>query len=226
MPKKGYKQTEEHRVKGGATRVGKHRSEETKAKISAANKGKTLSEETKAKLSTVNRGKTFSEETKAKMSERQKGKPKSKEHKAKLSESQKGRTFSEEHKAKLSAAMRGKTGALASNWQGGISFEPYCPLFNEELKERVRIWQDRRCLRCGKTEEENRVRLSVHHVEYEKSACCTGKPVCFAALCTSCHTKTNGDRDRWEAIFHHILDELYDGRSYYTKEEFQNLEYR
>jgi hypothetical protein len=30
-----------------------------------------------------------------------------------------------------------------ANWQGGISFEPYCILFNNEFKERVReFWEE------------------------------------------------------------------------------------
>jgi hypothetical protein len=32
--------------------------------------------------------------------------------------------------------------------------------------------------------------------------------------------KTNHNREYWEAIFHIIIDEIYDGRSYYTKEEY------
>ena len=78
---------------------------------------------------------------------------------------------------------------------------------------------EERCIICGVHKNNERRNLSVHHVEYSKSACCDGKPVQFAALCTSCHMKTNYDRPRWEAMIHMIIDEIYGGRSYYTKSE-------
>jgi hypothetical protein len=76
---------------------------------------------------------------------------------------------------------------------------------------------------CGKDETVNGKCLSIHHVEYNKAACCDGKPVQFAALCHSCHSKTNHDRSRWEAMLHRIIDEIYGGRSYFTKEEWEAL---
>lgn len=115
----------------------------------------------------------------------------------------------------------GRSGENAPNWQGGISFEPYCPKFNENLKERVRLFFENRCVLCGKPAKEDGRSLSVHHVEYDKQACCNGKPVHFSALCRSCHMRTNFNREQWEAIIHRIIDELYDGRSYYTKEEYK-----
>lgn len=107
-----------------------------------------------------------------------------------------------------------------SNWKGGISFEPYCPKFNDDLKKRVREFFDNKCILCGNPKELNGKNLHVHHVEYNKQACCDGLPVHFAALCIHCHMKTNFDRTRWENIMHIIIDEIYDGRSYFTKEEF------
>lgn len=109
------------------------------------------------------------------------------------------------------------------SWKGGISFEPYCPKFNKDLKERVRAYFGFCCMICGKTEEENGRALSVHHVEYDKKACCDGKPVQFSALCHHCHSKTNFDRERWESMLHRVILEIYNGRSYYTKEEYKKL---
>jgi transposase len=109
------------------------------------------------------------------------------------------------------------------NWKGGISFEPYCPKFNNDLKERVRAFFDYTCITCGKSTEENNGQLAVHHVEYDKQACCHGKPIHFAAMCHRCHSITNFHRDEWEIMLHRIIDEIYDGRSYYTKEEYENL---
>lgn len=72
-----------------------------------------------------------------------------------------------------------------------------------------------------KNNRKNGKNLCVHHVEYDKSACCHGKPIHFAAMCHRCHSKTNFDRERWEAMMHRIIDEIYDGRSYYTKDEYK-----
>jgi hypothetical protein len=66
-------------------------------------------------------------------------------------------------------------------------------------------------------------KLHCHHVEYNKQACCDGEPVHFAALCNNHHGESNFDRARWEAMLHRIIDEIYGGRSYYTKEEWEAL---
>lgn len=114
-------------------------------------------------------------------------------------------------------------GANCSTWKGGISYEPYCPKFNNDLKRRVRDFFDNECVVCGKSTKDNKKNLSVHHVEYDKQACCDGLPVQFVALCGSCHCRTNNNRDRWENMFHVIIDEMYNGRSYYTKEEYKSI---
>lgn len=115
------------------------------------------------------------------------------------------------------------TGKNNSHWLGGISFEPYCPKFNDDLKKRIRAFFDNRCVLCGKTSESNGKKLDCHHVEYNKQACCDGKPVHFAALCRSCHDMTRKDRDRWEEMLHRVINEVYGGKSYFTKEEYVNL---
>ncbi len=115
------------------------------------------------------------------------------------------------------------SGANNPAWKGGISFEPYCPKFNKDLKRRVRAYFENRCMACGKTTEENQKLLACHHVEYNKSACCDGEPVHFAALCQSCHARTNHNRARWEAMLHIIIDEIYGGRSYFTRDEWTKL---
>jgi len=108
-------------------------------------------------------------------------------------------------------------------WLGGISFEPYCPKFNNDLKRRIRTFFNNQCAICGKTTEKNGAKLSCHHIEYNKMSCCDGKPVHFASLCRSCHSKTNKGREKWESMLHRIIDEIYDGKSYYTKEEYKNV---
>ena len=86
------------------------------------------------------------------------------------------------------------------NWQGGISFEPYCVKFNNEFKEYIRTKFGRICFLCGKTEEENGRKLSVHHVNYNKNCGCDGDETCqFVPLCVGCNSKVNKNREMWEA---------------------------
>ena len=80
------------------------------------------------------------------------------------------------------------------NWQGGISFEPYCNKFNKELKEEIRENFDRKCLICSK--KENGKKLSVHHIDYNKMQGC-GHKWSLIPLCESCHAKTNFNRHYW-----------------------------
>lgn len=58
----------------------------------------------------------------------------------------------------------------------GQTFYPYCELFNETLKERVRYFFGNKCVISGVTKEENyNKKLDVHHVYVEKLACCESK---------------------------------------------------
>ena len=104
------------------------------------------------------------------------------------------------------------------NWKGGTSYEPYCPLFNDKFKTRVRDFFENRCAECGKSELENRKKLSVHHVNYDKQTCCKeGESVGnrkFVALCHSHHTRTNSHRAFWEDWYTEIINEFYSGRCY------------
>jgi hypothetical protein len=213
MAVKGGHLTDAHRLALRTANIGRKRitSERTKIKISLATKGKKVSDDTKAKLSAVRIGIIFSAE-----------------HRENLSNAHTGirlPPFSPEHRKKISIALKGKyCGELATNWQGGISFEPYCPKFNNDLKLRVRSFFNYQCIICGKHESNCKTKHCVHHVSYDKMICCNGKPVQFAALCRSCHNRTNFDRDRWQSIIHRIIDELYSGRSYFTKEEWKEIQ--
>jgi hypothetical protein len=114
-------------------------------------------------------------------------------------------------------------GSGAPNWQGGISFEPYCPKFNKEFRERVRAFFGRRCLECGNIEK--KTRHCVHHVNYKKEACCDDSIPLFVILCQSCHAKTShNNRDHWQQHFTEIINRDYGGKCYFTKEEME--EYR
>jgi len=106
------------------------------------------------------------------------------------------------------------------NWRGGSSFEPYCPKFNNAKREEVRDRYGRKCLSCGLSEDENisksgrHIKLAVHHIRYDKTEGCDGKEMWLCPLCMRCHSRTNGNRDEWQALLEEkkkIFDEgLYD----------------
>jgi hypothetical protein len=106
------------------------------------------------------------------------------------------------------------------NWNDGASFEPYCPKFNEEFKERVRTFFDGECLICGKSEADLGRKLSVHHVDYDKKVCCNDRPPAFAAVCIRHNVMANYDRERWGYMFHYIIDEIYGGKCYFPRGDF------
>lgn len=213
---------------------GKHLSKEARRKMSKSHKGKHLSGETRQKLSEshiqyyrnhpevcamiseANRGemnpfygKHPSDEARKKNREAHKGKHHSGEARKKMSESHKGEKnhfFGKRHTEEARRKMReAEKGEKNHNWQGGISFEPYCPKFNEAFKESVREEFGRVCFLCPKTEEQNGRKLSIHHVNYNKDCLCDSSNCYFVPLCISCHTKTNFNRDYWEGL---IMDKL------------------
>lgn len=194
---------------------------EIKRKVSIANTGKKASIETRKKLSASHKGTHLSMEARKKLSDSISGEKSCKY----------GKSMKAETKQKISNSLLGKfVGEKNPAWKGGISFEPYCPKFNKNLRTRIRAFFDYRCMICGKPEIENLTKngkqrlLSCHHVEYDKQACCNNNVVNFAALCQRCHGRMNGNTDRWEQILHRIINEIYDGKSYYTKEEYEHLE--
>lgn len=197
---------------------------ETKEKIRIANKGKQspnkgkhLSEETKQKISLANKGKLTGDKNPAKRPDvrekiRANAPMKNKETRDKVS------------KAKMGKPRPDMIGEKNSHWNGGVSFGKYCPKWTKELRERIRAFFEYRCICCGKHENELTRKLSCHHVQYDKNACCTEKRPCFAAMCNKHHTKTNSDRVRWEKMIMRIIDEMYNGKTYLTKEEMKTLE--
>lgn len=163
--------------------------------------GKHHAEETKKKISTANKGLLLGNKN-----------------------PRYGIRLSNEAKLHQSIMMKGRfTGKNAPNWQGGISFGKYCPKFDKNLKERVRSFFNHECVLCGKSREDNGQNLSVHHVNYDKMLCCNDNIIQFVALCINCHTKTNHNRNYWEKVLTIIIHEIYNGKSYYTKEEYKKL---
>lgn len=109
---------------------------------------------------------------------------------------------SEETRKKESESHTGKTGELASNWQGGKSFELYPSEWTETLREAARRRDNYVCQECGKTQEEELKelgrKLSVHHLDYDKKNCNSDN---LLTACTSCNAKFNSRREYWKEYF-------------------------
>lgn len=195
---------------------GKHRSEKVKQKLREKRVGTKLSEETKEKIRKAMQGRELNEDWKQKIGEGNKGKTISIEHRKKVSEANRRRIINEATRKKLSIARFGEKNY---SWKGGISFEPYCPKFNNDLKERVRAFFDRKCYVCGMTEEENGRKLCIHHVNYDKMLCCNDMPPLFVPLCKKCHPLTNHNREDWGEFFTVSLQYLTQNKCFYTQEE-------
>ena len=132
----------------------------------------------------------------------------------------KGRTKeNDKGKRSMSEKLTGRTGEQCVNWKGGISYLPYCEKFDEDLKNRVREFFNRCCYVCGKNEIDNKRKLDVHHVNYNKDTCCDDSKPLFVPLCRSCHSKTRGNREYWEEFFTVSLNYLTDGKCFYSKED-------
>ena len=96
--------------------------------------------------------------------------------------------------------MKGKyAGEKSHMWRGGVSFGKYCHKFDETYREKIREYYSRKCFLCEMTEEDNGTKLPVHHVDYNKNCGCDDSMCKCVPLCNSCHSKTNHNRERWEA---------------------------
>ena len=159
--------------------LGRHASEKTKQKMSVSHKGRRG----------WWKGKHLPEETRQKMSNALSGK----------NHPFFGKSHSLESRQKISTSLRGRfVGEDNPSWNGGTSFEPYCPKFNGTLKEEIRNMFGRRCFLCGVPEKEKK--HHVHHVDYNKNTLCNGKMWGLVPLCNSCHAKTNHHKWAWFSL--------------------------
>jgi len=226
MPKKGYKQTEEHKRKRSKVLLGRIFSEETLEKMSKANMGE----------KNPNFGKKHTKETKRKISQALKGennpmfgitgknhpmfgrinnkhpnysKKLSEETKQKISESKKGRKHTIETCQKISKGKRGKyCGKDSHMWRGGTSLEPYCFEFTKDLKEFIKQRDNYKCMTpfCEKPITRNNP-LGVHHIDYDKKNCTFENLI---SNCRSCNCKANFNRDEWKEIYRTVIKQNYE----------------
>lgn len=168
-----------------------------------------MSDKTRKKISDAGLGRKLSEEHRRKIGERNKGKnlgnsgALGRKHTEADLKKMRGRKYSREALRKMSEAQRGEKG---NNWQGGISSGKYCYKFNSSFKESVRDKFGRVCFICGTPE--NGRKLSVHHVNYDKSCLCSEIKCEFVPLCMSCHGKTSHNREYYENLILEKLEEL------------------
>lgn len=164
---------------------GEHHTEESILKMSESHKGKYPSDETREKLRERipwNKGKKCPEISGEK-------------------HPRFGRHHTENAKRKMCENHADFSLENHPQWRGGLSFLPYCSKFNDELKERIRERDGRKCQLCPCTEKENRRKLDVHHVHYDKENC---EPD-LISLCNNCNLKVNFNRDYYENLFMEIL---------------------
>lgn len=152
--------------------------------------GRKHSRRVKSKMSESHKGRTHTDETKRHMSYVMNGK-------------NSGKTHTGDTKKKISEALSGEKSYL---WRGGISFDPYCSKFNNQVKEAVREQYGRACFLCGVLE--NSRKLDVHHVDYNKEQGCEDHNWKLVPLCRSCHAKTNHNREYYENLILEKLEEL------------------
>jgi len=81
----------------------------------------------------------------------------------------------------------------------GIPYEltEYGIEFDDVLKEQVRFRDKYKCQICGCSQLENGRQLDCHHIDYKKKNSVLNNLI---ALCMSCHTKTNTNRNYWYNI--------------------------
>ncbi len=137
------------------------------------------------------------------------------ETKRKMSDARKGIKYSEETLIRISHGGLGKhNGDKNPAWKGGISFGPYCPKFTRAFKERVRKFFNYTCAGCGVEQKSCKRDLDIHHVNFNKMACCdTTKPL-FVPLCRSCHSKTRWNPHHYEKFFTELIETKYGGKCY------------
>lgn len=100
------------------------------------------------------------------------------------------------------------TGERSSNWQGGISNEPYDQRFNKQFKKFIKE-RDGCCMLCNVGFEDLRLlkrQTDVHHVNSNKKL---SIPQNCVTLCKRCHGITKKNRQHWIKFFQSLLSERY-----------------
>lgn len=97
------------------------------------------------------------------------------------------------------------SGSGHPNWQGGISAEPYCPIWlDSEFKQMILERDDYQCQNsdCWGTSE----KLCGHHIDYVKKNC---DPSNIITICKSCNGRANRNREYWTKFYREITAKKY-----------------
>lgn len=92
------------------------------------------------------------------------------------------------------------------NWHGGGPYHAgaYGAKFNNVLKNSIRDRENHHCLVCQRAENEFKIALSIHHIDYDKK---NNHPWNLVALCQPCHISTSAHRAAWTEFFRIVNDE-------------------
>jgi len=88
------------------------------------------------------------------------------------------------------------------NWQGGLSVEPYCLIWADNIyKKAIKDRDSNMCQNpyCFKIVYSRA--LSIHHIDYNKKNC---HPSNLITLCIGCNSRANKDRD-WHTEWYQTL---------------------
>lgn len=189
--KKGYGKYCSQICKGKA-QIGEKRSQEWIEMIKRVNTGRKLTQEHKEKLSKINKNRVITEETRQKYREANKGV---------------NNPFCDKEYFLKHGKLK--------------SYEPYCELFSRGFRDRCRAWYNYQCVWCGTMWVPGMKQFHVHHVTENKNTCCDKTTPLFVVLCHHCHAKTTKRKKYWEPIFTDIINNYYQGKCYFTKEEYK-----
>ena len=89
-------------------------------------------------------------------------------------------------------------GEKNGRWLGGISFEIYPKEFSFDLKKVIRKRDKYKCKLCYKTQKQNRRKLDIHHIDYNKN---NNNKYNLISLCRKCHAMTSFNRNKWRKFF-------------------------
>lgn len=132
------------------------------------------------------------------------------EHRKAIGDGNRGKKYpphTDEHCQHISA---GHQGIPYEDWIGFATDNPYCNLFNEACRERIRAKYDHRCFACDKPQDENvyksgkQIALSVHHFDMNKDQGCNGNGWKLVPLCVRCHNKVHSKM--WQARIEYLLE--------------------
>lgn len=103
------------------------------------------------------------------------------------------RAYSERKYCSSACFYQANTGDSNNAWAGGLSAEKHDHGSSIiQLRNRIKKRDRFRCAFCGKTTG----RLHTHHIDYDKY---NHDPSNLITLCTSCHSRTNYNREFWQS---------------------------